>query len=131
MGFLLRWVFALVLLVATYNPTSLNYVRWSMGNFDTQLPMIVLAGLILLVGYIVYLTATLRSIGAFGMLLILAIVGAILWVLWDRGVISLSNPGFVTWIVIVALSLVLAVGMHWSILWRRLSGQLEVDDNDP
>ncbi|MBM1219585.1 hypothetical protein JQU17_05200 [Ponticoccus sp. SC2-23] len=131
MGFILRWVFALLLLAATYNPTQFNYVRWAIGNLDTQLPMIVLAGLVLLVGYIVYLTATLRSIGAFGMLLILAIVAAILWVLWDRGVISLANPGFVTWIVILALSLVLAVGMHWSILWRRLSGQLEVDDNDP
>lgn len=131
MGFILRWVFALLLVAATYNPTRFNYVRWSMENFDSQLPMIVLAGLVLLVGYIVYLTATLRSIGAFGVLLILAIVAAILWVLWDRGVISLADPGFVTWIVIAALSLVLAVGMHWSILWRRLSGQLEVDDNDP
>ena len=131
MGFILRWLFALLLLAATYNPTQFNYVHWAIGNLDTQLPMIVLAGLVLLVGYIVYLTATLRSIGAFGMLLILAIVAAILWVLWDRGVISLANPGFVTWIVILALSLVLAVGMHWSILWRRLSGQLEVDDNDP
>jgi len=131
MGFLLRWIFALLLLAVTYNPTPVNYVRWSMGNLDSQLPMIVLAGLVLLVGYIVYMTATLRSIGAFGMLLILAIVGAILWVLWDRGVISLADPGLVTWIVILALSLVLAVGMHWSILWRRLSGQLEVDDNDP
>lgn len=131
MGFLLRWIFALLLVSATYNPTPFNYVRWSVSNIDTQLPMIVLAGLVLLVGYIVYLTATLRSIGAFGVLLILAIVAAILWVLWDRGVISLADPGFVTWIVIAALSLVLAVGMHWSILWRRLSGQLEVDDNDP
>ena len=131
MGFILRWVFALLLVAATYNPTQVNYVRWALDNLDSQLPMIVLAGLVLLVGYIVYLTATLRSIGAFGVLLILAIVGAVLWVLWDRGVISLADPGFVTWIVIAALSLVLAVGMHWSILWRRLSGQLEVDDNDP
>ena len=96
----------------------------------TGFSLIVLAGLVLLVCYIVYLTATLRSIGAFGVILILAIMGAILWVLWDRSVISLRDPGVVTWIAIAAISFVLAVGMHWSILWRRLSGQLEVDDTD-
>ena len=130
MGFLLRWLFAAVLLTATHNPTQWNYVTWAMGNIDTQLPLVVLGGLILLVAYIVYLTATLRSIGMFGMILVLAIVAAILWVMWDRGVIDLSNPARNTWIALFALSLVLAVGMYWSILWRRLSGQLEVDDTD-
>lgn len=130
MGFLLRWAFAFVLLAATYNPTDWNYVDWALGNFSTQLPMVVLGGLILTVAYIVYLTATLRSIGLFGMLLVLAIVGAIIWVLVDRGIISLANPSLNTWIALFALSLVLAVGMYWSILFRRLSGQLEVDDND-
>lgn len=28
MGFLLCWLFAFVLLAATYNPTRWNYVRW-------------------------------------------------------------------------------------------------------
>ena len=130
MGFLLRWLFALILVMATYNPTRFNYVEWALGNFDTQLPMIVLAGLILFVAYIVYFTATLRSIGVFGMILILAIIAAVIWVLWDRNVISLDNPGLITWLIIIALSLVLAVGMHWSVLWRRMSGQLEVDDAD-
>ena len=130
MGFLLRWVFALLLLGATYNPTSFNYIGWAIGSLDTQLPMIVLSGLVLLVVYIVYVTATLRSIGMFGMILILAIVAAVVWVLYDRGWLSLENPSLNIWLAILALSLVLAVGLHWSILWRRLSGQLEVDDGD-
>jgi len=130
MGFLLRWAAALVLLTLTYNPTPYNYVAWTMANLNSQLPLVVLGGLLLLVAYVVYLTATLRSIGAFGVILTLAVAGALVWVLWDRGFISLANPTFNTWIAIVILSLVLAVGLHWSILWRRLSGQLEVDDGD-
>lgn len=131
MGFVLRWVFAFVLLAATYNPTSVNYVSWALAALDTQLPLVVLGGLILVVAYIVYLTATLRSIGVFGMLLVLAIVAAVVWVLYDRGILSLQNPSLNTWIALFALATVLAVGMYWSILWRRLSGQLEVDDTDP
>jgi hypothetical protein len=130
MGFIIRWVFAFALLAATYNPSDWNYVRWSMANAETNLSMTVLLGLVLFVGYIIYLRATLRSIGIFGMLLILAVVGTSLWVLFDQGVISLDNPTVNTWIGIVALSVVLAIGLSWSIVRRRLSGQADVDDID-
>lgn len=130
MGFIIRWVFALILLAATYNPTEWNYVRWSMANYEKSLSLTVLFGLILLVGYIIYLRATLRSIGVFGMILILAVVGTILWVLFDQGVVSYADPTINTVIGIVALSLVLAVGLSWSIVRRRLSGQADVDDID-
>lgn len=130
MGFIIRWVFALMLLAATYNPTEWNYVRWSMANYEQSLSLTVLFGLILLVGYIIYLRATLRSIGVFGMILILAVVGTVLWVLFDQGVVSYADPTINTVIGIVALSLVLAVGLSWSIVRRRLSGQADVDDID-
>ncbi|ETA51933.1 DUF6524 family protein [Ponticoccus alexandrii] len=128
MSFVLRWLFAFILLAATYNPTQLNFVRWAEANWAEQMPLVVLAALILLVGYVIYLRATLRSIGAFGMLLVLALVGAILWVLWDFGLVSLDNPGLATWIGILALSIVLGVGLSWSIIRRRLSGQVDMDD---
>ena len=130
MGFVLRWIFAFVLLAATYNPTAWNYVRWAQENSETRLSLVVLGGLILLVGYIIYLRATLRSIGIFGTLLVLAVVGTVIWVLFDQGVISLDNPTINTWIAIFALSLVLAIGLSWSIVRRRLSGQADVDDVD-
>ena len=130
MGFVLRWVFAFVLLALTYNPTDVNFVRWGMANYQDQLSLTVLAGLVLLVGYIIYLRATLRSIGLFGMILILAVVGTIIWVLFDQGLISLDDPTVNTWIAIVALSMVLAVGLSWSIVRRRLTGQADVDDVD-
>ncbi len=130
MGFIIRWAFAFVLLAATYNPTDWNYIRWSMANVDTNLSMTVLLGLVLFVGYIIYLRATLRSIGIFGMVLILAVVGTLLWVLFDQGFINLNDPTVNTWIGIVALSVVLAVGLSWSIVRRRLSGQADVDDID-
>lgn len=130
MGFVIRWIFAFVLLAVTYNPTQWNYVRWAMDNRDGSLSLVVLGGLILLIGYIIYLRATLRSIGLFGMILILAVVATVIWVLFDQGVISLDNPTINTWIAIFALSVVLSVGLSWSIVRRRLSGQADVDDVD-
>ena len=130
MGFVIRWIFALIILAATYNPTDWNYVDWARSNYETNLSLVVMLGLVLLVGYIIYLRATFRSIGLFGMILILAVVATFLWVLFDQGLISLDNPTVNTWIAIFALSVVLSVGLSWSIIRRRLSGQADVDDVD-
>ena len=130
MPFVLRWIFAFLLIAATFNPSPWNFVQWARANVQTELPLTVLFGLILLVGYIVYLRATLRSIGAVGMALVLALVGAVLWVLYDWGYLSLDNTNVLVWLAILALSLVLGVGMSWSFVRRALTGQYDMDDVD-
>lgn len=130
MGIFLRWLGAFVLLVATFNPTEWNYVKWSMAHGNSQLPLTLFLGLILLVGFLIYLLATLRSIGRFGMLLVAALFGSGLWVLSSWGLLSLENSTMNTWLGLFALSLILGVGLSWSILKRRLSGQATVDDGE-
>ncbi|MFT5797379.1 MAG: hypothetical protein ACI84R_001439 [Candidatus Azotimanducaceae bacterium] len=130
MGFILRWLAAFALLAATYNPTDYNYIKWVMTLGDGSISLMVLAGLLLLIGYIIYLRATLRSIGGFGMMLVLALVGALLWVLYDFGVLSLDKAGLNVWLGLLALSLVLGVGLSWSHVRRALSGQADMDDVD-
>ena len=129
-GIILRWVFAFTLLAATYNPTQWNYVRWASDGYPGNLPVAVLLGLLLLVGYVIYLRATLRSIGAFGMLLVAALVGALIWVLIDWGWLTLDNPRLNLWLGIFALSAVLGIGLSWSLVRRKLSGQADIDDVD-
>ena len=130
MGLFLRWVFAFVLIAATFNPTEWNYVRWAMTNYQARLSLAVLLGLILLIGYIIYLRATLRSIGAFGMFLILSVVTALIWVLYDFGLLELDNRDAIVWLGILAMSIVLGIGLSWSFVRRALSGQYDVDDSD-
>ncbi|MCO4846609.1 MAG: hypothetical protein KC448_01390 [Yoonia sp.] len=130
MGFLIRWAFAFLLLATTYNPTQWNFVRWTMAHDQNMLSVTVLIGLVLMIGYIIYLRATLRSIGLFGMLLVLAVAGTLLWVLFDQGIIDLTNPTMNTWLGIIVMSLVLAIGLSWSIVRRKISGQADVDDVD-
>ncbi|MEX0371728.1 MAG: DUF6524 family protein [Tateyamaria sp.] len=130
MGFIARWIFAFGLLAATYNPTEYNYVSWVLGYGTENLSIAVLTGLLLLIGYIIYLRATLRSIGGLGMALVLAVVAALLWVLYDLGLLTLDNNNLNTWLGLFALSLVLGIGLNWSHVRRRLSGQADMDDVD-
>ncbi|MCU0908759.1 MAG: DUF6524 family protein [Rhodobacteraceae bacterium] len=127
MGFVLRLILSFVLVAATWNPTAFSYVRWAMDT-PGQVPLKVLGGLVLLALYVVVLTAVLRGIGVLGVILVLGVTAAAAWVLVDWGWLRLDNPGALAWVAIVALSLVLAVGMYWGILWRRLTGQVETED---
>jgi uncharacterized protein DUF6524 len=130
MAYFMRWLFAFALIAATFNPTEWNYIRWSVANFDQSLSVVVLSGLLLIVAYIIYLRATLRSIGAFGMGLVMAVVAALIQVLSDMGLLSLDNQSMNTWLGIFALSAVLGVGLSWSHVRRALSGQADIDDID-
>lgn len=128
MGFFIRWLFAFVLIAATFNPTRFNFLSWAQGNWQAEMPLTVLFALLLTIGYIIYLRATLRSIGPFGMFLTFSVVAALIWVLYDWGMLSLENQRLNTWLGIFALSVVLGIGLSWSFVRRALSGQYDVDD---
>jgi hypothetical protein len=130
MGILLRWLGAFLLLAAIFNPTRWNYVSWAKGHWSDQTPLVIFLGLILAVIAMVYLVSTMRSIGILGALVIAAIFGAGLWVLTDWGLLGLSNAALNVWLTILALSLILGIGMSWSILRQRLSGQQTTDEVD-
>ena len=130
MGFVMRWVFAFLLLAATFNPTEYNYIDWVRDFGGQNMSIAALLGLVLLIGYIIYLRATLRSIGTFGMILVMAVVGALLWVLYDFGILRLDNASFNVWLGLIALSFVLGIRLSWSHVRRALSGQADMDDVD-
>jgi hypothetical protein len=130
MAVFVRWLGAFLLLSATFNPTEWNYVKWSIANGNTQLPLTLFLGLLLGIGFLICIWATLRSIGAFGMLLVAALFGSGLWVLYSWGLLSLQNSTVNTWLGLLALSLILGIGLSWGILQRRLSGQVTVDDDE-
>ena len=130
MGFIMRWLCAFLLLAVTFNPTEYNYVNWVRDFGGMNMSIAVLLGLLLAIGYIIYLRATLRSIGGVGMLLVLAVVAAALWVLYDLGVLRLDNSSMNVWLALAALSFVLGIGLSWSHVRRELSGQADMDDVD-
>ena len=130
MGIFLRWLGAFTLLSATFNPSQWNFIRWAEMNYADQMPLTLLLGLLLGVGYLIYIGATLRSIGAFGVILVGAIVAALVWVLIDYGILTLGSTALNIWLGIFALSVVLGIGLSWNILRQRLSGQASVDEID-
>ena len=128
--FFWRWLFAQILVFATFNPTEYSYIRWALGAWAVETPLVLFLGLVLTIGYVIYVRATLRSIGVFGILLIAALAGSLLWVLADRGLLDLADADLLTWIGLVGVGLILGLGMSWSHVRRAIAGQTDVDDVD-
>lgn len=128
--FLWRWAIALVLVFATFNPTDFNFVRWVTSDLQADLPYKALAGLVLLIGYVIFLRATFRSIGIFGIALVAAIFAAVIWVLADLQILDPANQVLLTWIVLAAIATIMGIGVSWSHVRRRIAGQADVDDVD-
>jgi hypothetical protein len=129
-GFLLRWLFAFALVLLTFNPSGYSYYHWLVAGLPKVTPVVAVCGLLMLIGWIVFIGATLRSIGSIGIVLAAALFAALLWLLVSQGWLDLRNTRALVWIALVVLSLILAVGMSWSHVNRRLTGQTDVDTVD-
>ena len=127
-SFLARWVFALVLVFGTYNPTEYSYMSWVFSESAEFEPIIALVGVALLIAWVVFLRATWMSLGPLGVTLGTALFACLIWLLVDIGWLSLESSSAITWVILLVLSLVLAAGMSWSHIRRRLTGQVDVDD---
>jgi hypothetical protein len=129
-SFFARWLFAVVLVLGTYNPTEYSYANWVMGAGTEIGPGMALVGVALLIAWIIFLRATMMSLGWLGITLGAALFACVIWLLIDLGVLSLDSTGALTWISLLVLSLILATGMSWSHIRRRLTGQFDVDEMD-
>jgi hypothetical protein len=129
-GFLFRWALALVLVLGTYNPTNFSFISWVAGENAEFGPPILIVGLLLLIGWIFLVKSTFDALGWLGVSLGAALFAAIVWLFVDLGWLSVDSPTAMSWIILIIISLILAVGMAWSYVKRRVTGQYNIDDID-
>ncbi len=129
-GFLVRLVGALALVLVTYNPSGHSAWHWvssaiSQSEFG-PVELILIA--VLLIGWAVYWIASWRALGALGVVLVAVLLGGLVWLLVDIGWISTESDSAITWIMLVTIAIMLAIGVSWSHIWRRMTGQYNVED---
>lgn len=129
-GFGLRLLGAFVLVFATFNPSGHSYFHWVMRELPQFSILKGFVGVTLLIGWVIYLRATKRSLGLIGVTLAFAFFGTLLWLVVDWGIIPADSVNAVTTLVLILVAVVLALGMSWSHVRRRLSGQADVDELD-
>ncbi len=127
---LMRLAFSLALVFLTFNPTGHSYFHWLQANLSPIQPLVVIAGLLLLGGWLFFIRATFSSMGTVGVVLLLALFAAIVWWMVSRGWLSTADKSTMAWVVLSCLGLLLGIGMSWAHIRARLSGQTSVDRVD-
>lgn len=128
-GFTLRFLLSLILVFATWNPSGWSYAHWLTATLPSVTALLAFVGVALLIGWVMFLHATLEALGLLGIVLAAAFMGTLAWLLFDMGWLAPSS-GALSYVALTLLAAVLAIGMSWAHLWRRLSGQVEVDDDE-
>ncbi len=129
-SFMVRWIVAVVLVLVTFNPTAMSYFHWVTTVPADNVPLKVFVGVVLVILYVIYLRATWRSLGPIGLFLAAVFFGAAIWVLLDFGILDLREQKLMTYVILVLFATILAIGISWSHVRRRVTGQLDVDETD-
>lgn len=125
-----RFGLALVVVFATWNPLGWSFWHWATSDPLTLTPLKGIVGVLLLIGWVVLLRATLRSLGGVGIVLAAALLGFVFWGLMYWGVLPKDSFTVIQWVVELVIVGVLTAGVSWSHVRRRLSGQYDIDDVD-
>lgn len=132
--FFRRFLGVMVLLLLTWNAWGLSFWHWVAASpFEgINTPggaLKILAGVVLAIAYVLMIGATAGSLGLYGLLMMLALCGAALWYAQVSGWVDLQNPTVAMMAGQIVIALVLALGSVWAIVWRRVTGQVMVDDD--
>jgi len=124
----LRWLAAGFVVFAVYNPSGHSYFHWLIDVGDDRWSLKALAGVSLVIALLTFVYATLRAIGRTGVLAAVTFFSVVIWAMVDNGL--LASLGVWAWVTIMlaVASSILAIGMSWSHIRARLSGQTDSND---
>jgi hypothetical protein len=79
-----------------------------------------------LIGWAVSLRTVHVALGSLGVVLGVALLAALAWVFVEQRWLELDTPSSVAWLALLILGTVLGLGLSWSLMRARLTGQVEV-----
>ena len=127
-GFLLRFVFAIIVVFSTYNPEGVSYYHWVYDAIPEFSVLKAFVGIIILIAWIILIRATLGSLGTIGIILAAAFFGLAIWLVIDVIGLSTDNSRIISYIIEIMLASVLSIGVSWSHVRRRITGQVDTDE---
>jgi Family of unknown function (DUF6524) len=126
-GVFMRLFGAIAVVLLTYNPMGYSFYHWALRDLAAITALKAFAGALLLVGWIVCIRTAFVSLGALGLLLSVLVLGTLVWMLQDYGILNADNPSLLSWVTLIVIGIIFGIGLSWSLLRARVTGQVEVD----
>lgn len=128
-GFFVRVLACFALVFASWNPSGYSFAAWVQS--DAALAAKVLAGATLLTLHILFFRIAWLSLGPLGLAAALAVGGSAILALSELDLVDLRSGQARDYLGLAVLSGVLAVGLGWSSMKRRVTGQSNYLNNPP
>jgi hypothetical protein len=126
LGVITRIALALALVLLTFNPSGYSFYHWTTAPPPGITAAKALAGVALLIGWAICLRSAYVALGRLGLVLGCALLAALVWLLVDWKVIDVGGGSALTWIALVMVGILLGIGLSWSLIRARITGQVEV-----
>lgn len=127
LDFMVRWALGQLIVVGTFNPFSMSYFHWVVDH-EGQVPLKVLVGVGLIVLHVIAIIASVRSLGLIGIGLLTSFFASAAWVLVDSRVLDIEDPKIFMLTLLMIGGTIYGIGLSWSHLRNRISGQVDSRD---
>ncbi|MEO5765006.1 MAG: DUF6524 family protein [Casimicrobiaceae bacterium] len=124
-GVLGRVVFAIALVLLTFNPTGWSFYHWISAPPPGVTALKAFAGIALLIGWIACLRTAFVALGWLGVMLCAALLGTFVWLLFDLKILQDAGSAAMVWIALLIVGVILGMGLSWSLIRARTTGQIE------
>jgi hypothetical protein len=124
-GILVRMLAVMLLVGGTYNPGGYSFYHWVVLGDGGMLASKLCVGLLIGIGFVVCITATVRSLGLILLLPGLGMIFTLVWLLSHWGWVDLADRLQRTLVLEAALVVLLGTGVSFSLIRYRLSGQMD------
>lgn len=121
----MRIVLAIALVLLTFNPSGWSFYHWISAPPPGLTAEKAFAGIALLIGWIICLRTAFLAFGWLGVVLCAALLGAFVWVLIDLRVLQSLGSTAMIWIGLIIVGAILGIGLSWSLIRARTTGQIE------
>ena len=126
-GILIRIVLAVALVLLTYNPSGHSFVHWVLADLSQFDALKGFCGAVLLVAWVVSARTAHVALGNLGIILCALVLGTLVWLLYDMGLMSSTRSSVMVWLILLVIGIILGIGLSWSLIRQRTTGQVEVD----
>ena len=121
---------SLALAIGTWNPMGHHFINYISSVDDILSGFKPFGILIMLALWLLAIKSIFQSLGFFGALIAVIIIGAFIWGLQQYNVINVTEFEDAGWAATIGVGILIWFGLNASIIWKKLTGVYTTDNTD-
>ncbi|MBA1420540.1 MAG: hypothetical protein FAF03_06695 [Epsilonproteobacteria bacterium] len=120
-------VLSLALALGTWNPTGHHFIHYISSVDDILSGFRPFGILIMLALWLLAIKSIFQSLGLYGAIVTVIIIGAFIWGLQEYNIINVAEFEQAGWAATIGIGLLIWFGLNASIIWKKLTGVYTTD----